>query len=201
MIVLYIKSLFANDNLDFLPISQYKCVTFRSIVSKMNFNFWKISVDLERERSRDSVIGITTGYGMDDRGVGSSSPGRVKNFLLCTSSRPALKPTQPPIHWIPGILSSEVKPPGREADHSPPPSAEVKKMWIYTSTPIALAAMWCPVLPEQRTAIWITLPANITETDRAHGQYKRDEIYKNFNSLLKGRGSMPRLRKLLVWSP
>jgi hypothetical protein len=25
--------------------------------------------------------------------------------------------------------------PGREADHSPPTSAEVKKMWIYTSTP------------------------------------------------------------------
>jgi hypothetical protein len=24
---------------------------------------------------------------------------------------------------------------GREADHSPPTSVEVKKMWIYTSTP------------------------------------------------------------------
>jgi hypothetical protein len=28
-----------------------------------------------------------------------------------------------------------VKRPGREADHSPPTSAEVKKMWIYTCTP------------------------------------------------------------------
>jgi hypothetical protein len=28
-----------------------------------------------------------------------------------------------------------VKRPGRETDHSPPTSAEVKKMWIYTSTP------------------------------------------------------------------
>jgi hypothetical protein len=27
-----------------------------------------------------------------------------------------------------------VKRPGREVDHSPPTSAEVKKMWIYTST-------------------------------------------------------------------
>jgi hypothetical protein len=27
-----------------------------------------------------------------------------------------------------------VKRPGREADHSPPTSAEVKKIWIYTST-------------------------------------------------------------------
>jgi hypothetical protein len=25
--------------------------------------------------------------------------------------------------------------PGREADHSPPASVEVKKMWIYTPTP------------------------------------------------------------------
>jgi hypothetical protein len=28
-----------------------------------------------------------------------------------------------------------VKRPGREADHSPPTNVEVKKMWIYTSTP------------------------------------------------------------------
>jgi hypothetical protein len=28
-----------------------------------------------------------------------------------------------------------VKRPWREADHSPPTSAKVKKMWIYTSTP------------------------------------------------------------------
>jgi hypothetical protein len=28
-----------------------------------------------------------------------------------------------------------VKRPGREADHSPPASAEIKKTWIYTSTP------------------------------------------------------------------
>jgi hypothetical protein len=34
-----------------------------------------------------------------------------------------------------GALSSEVKRLGREADHSPPASAEVKKTWIYTSIP------------------------------------------------------------------
>jgi hypothetical protein len=62
----------------------------------------------------------------------SSSPGRVKNFLFSTSSRRALGPTQPPIQWVPGILSSGVKRQGREADHSPPATAEVKKIWIYT---------------------------------------------------------------------
>jgi hypothetical protein len=43
--------------------------------------------------------------------------------------------SQPPIQWVPGALSSGVKRQGREADHSPPTSAEVKKISIYTSTP------------------------------------------------------------------
>jgi hypothetical protein len=34
-----------------------------------------------------------------------------------------------------GGSSTQVKRPGREADHSPTTSAEVKKMWLYTSTP------------------------------------------------------------------
>jgi hypothetical protein len=40
-----------------------------------------------------------------------------------------------PIQWISGALSSGVKLPGREADHLPSTSAEIKKTWIYTSTP------------------------------------------------------------------
>jgi hypothetical protein len=55
--------------------------------------------------------------------------------IFSTSSRPALRSTQPPIQWVPGALSPGVKRPGRDADHSPRTSAEVKKMWIYTSTP------------------------------------------------------------------
>jgi hypothetical protein len=63
---------------------------------------------------------------LDDGGVGES-PGRVKNFLFSTSSRPALRSTQPLIQWVPGALSPGVKRPGPEADHSPPTIAEVKK--------------------------------------------------------------------------
>jgi hypothetical protein len=48
-------------------------------------------------------------------------------FLFTTASRMALGPTQPPIQWVPGAVSLEVKRPGREADHSPPSSAEVKE--------------------------------------------------------------------------
>jgi hypothetical protein len=43
--------------------------------------------------------------------------------------------TQPPIQWVPGALSLGVKRQGRETDHSPPTSAEIKKAWIYTATP------------------------------------------------------------------
>jgi hypothetical protein len=42
--------------------------------------------------------------------------------------------SQPPIQWVPRGLSSGVKRPGREADHSQT-SADVKKMWLYTSAP------------------------------------------------------------------
>jgi hypothetical protein len=82
----------------------------------------------------DSVVSIATGYWLGDRGVGSSSSGRIKNFLFSTSFRPALGPTQPPIQWVWGALSPGVKRQRREADHSHLTSAEVKKMWIYTST-------------------------------------------------------------------
>jgi hypothetical protein len=57
----------------------------------------------------------------------SSSPDRVKNFHFSLSSRLALGSTQPPIQWEQGAHSLEEMRPGREADHSPPASAEVKK--------------------------------------------------------------------------
>jgi hypothetical protein len=73
-----------------------------------------------------------TEYGLNDRGL---TPGRGKEgiFLFITASRPTLGPTQPPIQLLPGIFSPEVKRPGRETDHSPPSSAEVKNVWRYTS--------------------------------------------------------------------
>jgi hypothetical protein len=61
---------------------------------------------------------------MDDRGVQFFKGLGI--FLYSTSSIPALGPTQPPMKWVPGALSLEVKA-GHEADHSPPSSAEVKE--------------------------------------------------------------------------
>jgi hypothetical protein len=61
-------------------------------------------------------------------------------LLFTAASRPALGPTQPPIQCVPGDLSLV-----READHSPPSSAEVKNVWSYTSTPQYTFTAWCSV--------------------------------------------------------
>jgi hypothetical protein len=84
-------------------------------------------------REPGSAVGIATGYGLDDRGVGVRVP--VGSRIFSKSSRPTLGSMQPPIQWVPRALSPGLKRPEREADHSTPASAEVKKMWIYTSTP------------------------------------------------------------------
>jgi hypothetical protein len=71
----------------------------------------------------DSTVGVATGYGLDDR---CSNPGIGKIFLFSTAFKPALGPTQPTIQRIPEALSPGIMWPGREADHPPPSSAEVK---------------------------------------------------------------------------
>jgi hypothetical protein len=48
-------------------------------------------------------------------------------------SRPALSPTQPPVQWVPGLSRVKVRP-GRDADLSPPSSADVKnrvELYLY----------------------------------------------------------------------
>jgi hypothetical protein len=73
--------------------------------------------------SRDSTVGMATGYGLDGRG---SILVRGRDFLFFTVSRRALWPTQPPIQWVSGALYPEVKQSVREADHSHLSSSEVK---------------------------------------------------------------------------
>jgi hypothetical protein len=56
-------------------------------------------------------------------------PGSIPGSARFSSSpqRPDRLWGLPPIQWVPGALSPGVKRQGREADHSPLPSAEVKK--------------------------------------------------------------------------
>jgi len=80
---------------------------------------------------------------LNDRGFDSRQGLGI--FLVTTASRTALGSTQPPIPWVPAALYLGVSRPGREADHSPPCSAEVKNEWSYNSTPQYAFVSWCLV--------------------------------------------------------
>jgi hypothetical protein len=70
-------------------------------------------------------------------------------------SRLALGSTQPPIQWVPGVLSLGVKWQGCEADHLLPSSAEVKNVCRYNSTPPYVFMAWC--LAKYRDSFTFTL--------------------------------------------
>jgi hypothetical protein len=56
-----------------------------------------------------SSISIVSGYGMEDPGDRGSIPSRCESiFPLASVSRPALMPTQPPVQWVPGVISPGV---------------------------------------------------------------------------------------------
>jgi hypothetical protein len=60
--------------------------------------------------SRGSLLNIVSGYGLHDREIRGSIPGRGKeDFPLAFVSRKPLGPTQPPVQWVPGVLSQWIK--------------------------------------------------------------------------------------------
>jgi hypothetical protein len=73
-----------------------------------------------------SSVSTVSGYGIDDRAIEVRSRQRQRIFPLTPVSRPALGPTQTPEQWVPGVLSPGQARPGRDANHSPPSSAEVE---------------------------------------------------------------------------
>jgi hypothetical protein len=54
-----------------------------------------------------------------------------------------MESTHPFIQWVPGAITQGIKQSGREIDHSPPSSAEVKYVWGYTSIPHYVFIAWC----------------------------------------------------------
>jgi hypothetical protein len=79
---------------------------------------------------------IALGYGLDDRGFESRQNLELPlHHLVPTGSG-----THPASYTMgTRYFSLRVKCPGREADHSPPSSVEVKNTWSYTyTTPIRL---------------------------------------------------------------
>jgi hypothetical protein len=79
---------------------------------------------------------MALGYGLDDRGSRVRFPAGAGNFSLhyCVRIGSGTHPVFFPM-GAGGSFPGGVKRPGREADHSPPSSAEVKNAWSYTSTP------------------------------------------------------------------
>jgi len=78
---------------------------------------------------QDSVVGIATGYGLDGPGI-ESRWGRDYPH----PSRPALRPTQPPVQWVPGLSRGKERS-GRDADPSLPSSAaghERVELYFYS---------------------------------------------------------------------
>jgi hypothetical protein len=80
--------------------------------------------------SRDSTVGITAGYGLDNRRVG---------VRVTIGSKIVSIPCRPDRLWGQrNLLYNGFRglfPAGREADRLPPNTAKVKEMWIYTSLP------------------------------------------------------------------
>jgi hypothetical protein len=86
--------------------------------------------------SRDSSVGIATGYGLDDRMIGIRFPARAGNFSLRyhVQNGSGAHPASYPIGT--GGSFPGGKRPGREADHSSPSSAEVKEcVELYIHSP------------------------------------------------------------------
>jgi hypothetical protein len=86
---------------------------------------------------RDSSVGIALGYWLDGRGSGVRFPAGARNFSLhhrCVQNSSGAHPTSYPMGI--GVPSLGVKRSGREADHSPPSSAEVKeRVELYLHSP------------------------------------------------------------------
>jgi hypothetical protein len=134
-----------------LPVALWSC---HSAMSQLHGGSWwqKTSVESSHWHCGDlatwcSLLCLRTSYGLDDQGFESSQGLGI--FLFTTVSTPALGPIQPPIRWVSGTLSLGIKRPGREADHSPLSSAEVKNAWSYTSTPQYAFMAWCSVKKSQ----------------------------------------------------
>jgi hypothetical protein len=95
-------------------------------------------------KSHDSPVGIPLDYGLDDRGSGVRFPAGAGNFSLHrVRNGSGAHPASYPIGTR-GVFPRD-KAAGREADHSPPSSAEVKNAWSYPSTPQYVFTAWCLV--------------------------------------------------------
>jgi hypothetical protein len=78
------------------------------------------------QASPGSSVSIVSGYGLDDRAIDVRSPAEAKDFSssLCVHTGSGAHPAYCTMGTGAPIPGSKARP-GRDADHSPPSSAEV----------------------------------------------------------------------------
>jgi len=101
---------------------------------KTTWDIWFL-VHEKLKKKKHFLLYIQLRYGLDDRGFESRQELGV--FLFAPASRPALGPIQFPTQWVPGAHSLGVKLLVREADNSPPSSAEVECVELYLHSSIS----------------------------------------------------------------
>jgi hypothetical protein len=98
-------------------------------------------------RSRgSSVSSLTTDWTTGRSGFDPRQGQRI--FPLTSVSWRALRPTQPPVRWVPGFFPRGKARQRRDADHSPPSSAQARMSRSYTSSPpsATMACSWTALL-------------------------------------------------------
>jgi hypothetical protein len=82
---------------------------------------------------------------------------RGSAVCMATGYRPVLGSMEPPIQWVPVGHFLRVKLQWREAKHSHPTSAKVKKVWIYTSIPPYGFVAYCLVKHKENITFYFSL--------------------------------------------
>jgi hypothetical protein len=86
----------------------------------------KIAIFYPIRRSRVSSGSIVSDYGLDDRAIGARSPAEAKDFSsdLCVQTGSGAHPASCTMGSGGPFPGGKARP-GRDADHSPPSTAEV----------------------------------------------------------------------------
>jgi hypothetical protein len=89
----------------------------------------EILIPIYHAKSWNSTVGIATGYGLDNQGVGVRVLLGARILLLpVIQTGCGAHSASYPVYW--GLFPLGVKRPVHEANHSPPTCAKVKKTWV-----------------------------------------------------------------------